>query len=1146
MRPLRDGLGPAGARRQRAARISATAAAGGVGHTFTDREEAFLDTLQHRTFRWFWERTNHETGLTPDRWPTESFSSIAAIGFGLTGYGVGAERGYVPRAEAAERTLNTLRTLYTLPQGPGQVGTAGHRGYFYHFLEYDDGTRFRNTELSTIDTALLMAGVLFSREYFDRAAPEEAAIRAYADSLYQRVEWDFFDRPGADDPRLMMGWYPESDFGRAYWEGYNEGMILYLLGLGSPTHPLDASVWPAWTGTYEWQDFYGYEHVNFSPLFGHQYSHMFVDFRGIQDDWMRSKSAETGGPYDYFENSRRATLSQRAYATDNPNGWTGYGADVWGLTASDGPSDGRAVVSGEERQFHTYWARGASADHVNDDGTLAPTALGGSVPFAPAETVRAMMAMAERFPALWTDDYGFRDAVNPSLTADVAAGLQIKQNSEITPQGWVDHDYLGIDQGPILVMVENARTGLVWETLKKSPYLVRGLQRAGFRGGWLDGARTRAVAPLDFPPGTAASGTEGRRLVVVLGSSTAEGFGPSDADSTWVNRLRVALAAADPSLDVLNLAKGGYTTYHVLPAGSDGAGGTGRRARPPPQHRRRAGARPRRRPNRADVERLGLRVPRRRPDRQLRDGRPTGGGRRRPALRHHDGPAHVGRRRHPAPARRPRLDPGSLRRPGRRRLGRRGPRRRDARPAVRLGRRRPPERRRPPPDLPARAGDRPAPESDGLERTSRHPPPTSILRPLLLLLALAPLAACGGEADGVVLEFWAMGAEGENVRPLLDRFEAENPGVRVEVQRLPWTSAHEKLLTSFAGRSTPDAAQLGNTWVAEFEALGALADLTDRVRRSDAVEPDDYFAGAWDANVIGGRVWGVPWYVDTRLLFYRSDLFAEAGYPTMPATWAEWETAMRRVQAVQPPGGYPILLPVNEFEPPLVLALNTSDLLRDGDRYGNFRSPEFRRAFAFYVGLYRDGLAPATSGTEVSNLYQEFASGRFASYITGPWNIGEFRRRLPDDRQSDWATAPIPGPEPGTPGVSVAGGSSLVVFERSGHPDQAWALVEFLSRPDVQVEFNRLTGNLPPMESVWEATGLADDEHARAFRDQLRHVRPTPKVPEQERVAQTLREYAEFAARGEMTVDQALARMDADVDRILEKRRWLLDREVTE
>ncbi|WP_420456684.1 glucoamylase family protein [Rubrivirga sp.] len=529
-------------------------------------EEVFLDTLQHRTFRWFWERTDPETGLVPDRWPTESFSSIAAIGFGLPAYGIGAERGYVSRSDAAERTLNTLRYLYTRPQGPRQLGTAGHRGYFYHFLEYDDGTRFRNTELSTIDTALLMAGVLFSREYFDAADPAEQDIRAYADSLYQRVEWPFFDRPDAtDDPRLMMGWYPESDFGPAYWQGYNEGMILYLLGLGSPTHPLDATVWPAWTDTYEWEEFYGYPHVNFTPLFGHQYSHLFVDFRGIQDEWMRDRSAEIGEPYDYFENSRRATLSQRAYAADNPNDWVGYSDRIWGLTASDGPSDERAMVNGEMRQFHTYWARGASADHVNDDGTIAPTATGGSIPFAPEVTIPALVEIARQYPAVWTDDYGFRDAFNPSFTA---TDVPIKPNSEVTPQGWVDHDYLGIDQGPILIMAENYRTGLVWETLKKSPYLVRGLQRAGFRGGWLDGARARAVDVLDLPPARTAE-PEGRRLVVVLGSSTAEGYGPSASDSTWVNRLRHHLEGVDPTLDVLNLARGGYTTYHVLPVGDD-------------------------------------------------------------------------------------------------------------------------------------------------------------------------------------------------------------------------------------------------------------------------------------------------------------------------------------------------------------------------------------------------------------------------------------------------------------------------------------------------------------------------------------------------------------------------------------------------
>ena len=532
----------------------------------TADQEVFLDTLQARTFRWFWETTDPETGLVHDRYPSRDFSSVAAIGFGLTAYGVGAERGFVTRAEAAERTLTTLRYLYTRPQGPQQLGTAGHRGYFYHFLEYDDGTRFRNTELSSIDTGLLMAGALFSREYFDGDAPAERDIRAYADSLYQRVEWPWLRNQGAE--RLSMGWHPESAFIPAEWEGYNEGMILYLLALGSPTHPEDPAIWDTWTDTYNWEDYYGYEHVNFTPLFGHQYTHMFVDFRGIQDEWMREKSNELGTPYDYFENSRRATLSQYEYAQDNPNDWVGYGGNLWGLTASDGPSDGEAEVNGETRQFHTYWARGASALWVNDDGTITPTAAGGSLPFAPEIAIPALQEMAERFPGdLWTDDYGFRDAFNLSFTDRTAP---IKRNSEVTDQGWFDHDYLGIDQGPIVVMAENLRSGLVWETLKKSPYLVRGLQRAGFQGGWLDTANPSPARRIAFPPvAQTADDPANRKLVVVLGSSTAEGFGPTSSDSTWVNRMRVYLDAVDPRFDVLNLAKGGYSTYHILPAGSD-------------------------------------------------------------------------------------------------------------------------------------------------------------------------------------------------------------------------------------------------------------------------------------------------------------------------------------------------------------------------------------------------------------------------------------------------------------------------------------------------------------------------------------------------------------------------------------------------
>ena len=538
-------------------------AIGPEGFVLSSTEEAFLDTLQHRTFRWFWE-TTPANGLVHDRYPSRDFSSVAAIGFALPSYGIGAERGYVTRAEAAERTLTTLRTLYDAPQGPEQVGTAGHRGYFYHFLEYDDATRFRGVELSTIDTALLMGGVLFSREYFDGATATERAIRAYSDSLYQRVEWSWVRNEGATV--LSMGWHPESQFIPAEWRGYNEGMILYLLGLGSPTHPLDPDTWTAWTSTYEWEDFYGYEHVNFTPLFGHQYSHMFVDFRGIQDQWMRDKSAELGEPYDYFENSRRGTLSQRAYAIDNPGGWADYSAEIWGLTASDGPSDQAVEVDGETRQFHTYWARGASADHVNDDGTLTPTATGGAIPFAPDVTIPTLMAMAERYPALWTEDYGFRDAVNPTFTFE---GVPIKRNSEVTPYGWVDHDYLGIDQGPILIMAENYRSGLIWETLKKSPYLVHGLRRAGFQGGWLSGTAVEMPPALDFPEtAEAATPDADRLLVVVLGSSTAEGTGPSHRDSTWVNRFRDYLEGVDARFDVLNLARGGYSTFHLAPAGT--------------------------------------------------------------------------------------------------------------------------------------------------------------------------------------------------------------------------------------------------------------------------------------------------------------------------------------------------------------------------------------------------------------------------------------------------------------------------------------------------------------------------------------------------------------------------------------------------
>ncbi|MES3036029.1 MAG: glucoamylase family protein [Gemmatimonadota bacterium] len=445
------------------------------------RQLALADTVAERTFRWFWETTDSTTGLAHDRWPQRDFSSVASIGFALTAYPIGAERGWITRPQAARRTLVTLRYLWSLPQGADTTNMGGHKGFFYHFLRYEDGRRFKDVELSTIDTSLLLGGALFAQSYYDGTDSTEVAIRAVADSIYRRVDWAWaMARP----PRVSMGWKPEKGFIPADWKGYNEAMLLYILALGSPTHPLDAESWTVWSSTNNWRQYRGQTHVNFTPLFGHQYSHVWIDFRGIQDAWIRAKGI------DWFENSRRATLSQRQYAIDNPKRFTGYSGDVWGLTASDGPLDTLVTWQGKPLQVHTYWARGASAfddadGDERDDGTIAPTAAIGSMPFAPEVVFPAMVAMRERYPAIFTQ-YGFRDAFNPSM-----AMLPRVAMGRIEPGvGWVARDHLGIDQGPIIAMLENHRSALVWKTMQRNPYIVNGLRRAGFSGGWLDSATT--------------------------------------------------------------------------------------------------------------------------------------------------------------------------------------------------------------------------------------------------------------------------------------------------------------------------------------------------------------------------------------------------------------------------------------------------------------------------------------------------------------------------------------------------------------------------------------------------------------------------------------------------------------------------------
>jgi multiple sugar transport system substrate-binding protein len=415
-----------------------------------------------------------------------------------------------------------------------------------------------------------------------------------------------------------------------------------------------------------------------------------------------------------------------------------------------------------------------------------------------------------------------------------------------------------------------------------------------------------------------------------------------------------------------------------------------------------------------------------------------------------------------------------------------------------------------------------------------------------VLVSLSLLAACGrgdADADVVTVRFWGMGREGEVVGELVPEFERRNPGIRVDVQQIPWSAAHEKMLTAFVGGATPDVSQLGNTWVPELQALGALEDLGARAAASKDVAQADFFAGIWDTNVVDGRPYGIPWYVDTRVLFYRPDLLAAAGYPTAPKTWDEWRDAMRKMKARMGPNGYPILMPTNEWPQPVILGMQSgSGLLRDDGRYGAFRGPEFRRGFAFYVSLFKEGLAPTVSAAEISNRYQEFERGNIAMTITGPWEIGEFTSRVRKD--VPWATAPLPGPD--GPGVSLAGGSSLVIFRGSRHKDAAWRLVEFLSRPEQQVRFYQLTGDLPARRSAWRDTTLANNVHAAAFRDQLDRVRPLPKVPESEQIVSKVFEQGERAVRGQATVDQALAALDREVDQILEKRRFLLERRAKE
>jgi len=448
--------------------------------------DPFFADLEERTFRFFWETGNPKNGLIPDRYPTPSFASIAAVGFGLTSYPIGVERGYILREAARARVLATLRFF---------VAADNQHGFFYHFIDMRSGVRANESEVSTVDTALLLAGVLFVQSYFDSQDPQDMEIRALAEEIYRRVDWTWAQpRP----PAVALAWTPEEGFASLDWNGYNEAMLVYLLALGSPTHPVGEQAWTQWTSSYDkyWGTLYDQTYLSFAPLFGHQYTHVWVDFRGIQDEYMRDHGL------DYFENSRRATYAQRRYAIANPKQWQGYGKNVWGMSASDGPGPARESNLGGDRRFLKYAARGVAVGRIVDDGTIAPTAAISSLPFAPEIVLPATLEMYRRFGSSIYSSYGFLDAFN----ASVRGSQSQPQPLPVLPvlPGWVDPDYIGIDQGPILAMIENYRSALVWRVMRGNSYVREGLERAGFSGGWLAqgplGPTALAPAPLGQYP----------------------------------------------------------------------------------------------------------------------------------------------------------------------------------------------------------------------------------------------------------------------------------------------------------------------------------------------------------------------------------------------------------------------------------------------------------------------------------------------------------------------------------------------------------------------------------------------------------------------------------------------------------------------
>jgi multiple sugar transport system substrate-binding protein len=418
---------------------------------------------------------------------------------------------------------------------------------------------------------------------------------------------------------------------------------------------------------------------------------------------------------------------------------------------------------------------------------------------------------------------------------------------------------------------------------------------------------------------------------------------------------------------------------------------------------------------------------------------------------------------------------------------------------------------------------------------------TKIVTAVVMLVIFLTNCNYNGDND-TNITIWAMGAEAEYLNKLIPKFEKSNPGIKISVQQIPWTAAQEKLITAFASDNTPDICQLGNTWVPQFASLNAIEPLDSLLNKSGTINKENYFEGIWDTNIIEGKLFGIPWYIDTRVLFYRKDVIEKAGYSSPPKTWEELTDLSEKIKTLHGDSKkYSIYLPTNEWAPFIIFGMQAgSELLAQNSTYGNFAGENFKRAFNFIINFHKNKLAPIGI-SEVTNVYQAFKDEYFSIYISGPWNINEFKKWMTGDLKDKWMTAPLPGPDKDTPGISLAGGSSLVIFKNSKHKNEVWKFIEYLSEPETQIEFYKLLNDLPAVKKAWEDSLLMNDKYVQAFYKQFFNVVPTPKIPEWEHIVfSKLQQYAEAAARETMSVDSALAMLDKDVNRILEKRRWLL------